>query len=460
MRYGNETIRFCMPSFDVIVIGTGSAGKTVAEAARQAGKSVAIIDKQPFGGTCSQRGCDPKKVLVGAAEIIARSVQMTGKGIAETPAIGWPALMAFKRTFTDPIPERTEEKFADQGITAFHGPAEFFGPNTVRVGPEELTAPHVVIATGQRPQPLDIPGEDRLIDSTGFLELAALPADIVMIGGGYIAFEFAHVAARAGSNVTILHNGERPLDGFDADLVDLLVRAMSDIGIRIIVEAEVTAVAGEPGTLSVQYQQSGQTHTLKTQLAVHAAGRVADVAELALDKANVTVGEKGVTVNEYLQSVSNPAVYACGDAADRGMPLTPLASYEGRIVASNILNGNRQTIADDCVPTTVATVPPLASIGLTEEQANEQDMDVSVTFRETADWYSARRINEPTAGFKTLVDSKTDLIVGAHLLGTGSDEVINLFALAMKHQIPAKALGSTLMAYPTHGSDLSNMLPK
>lgn len=449
-----------MQSFDLIVIGTGSAGKTVAEAARQAGKSVAIIDKQPFGGTCSQRGCDPKKVLVGAAEIIGRSVQMIGKGISTTPTIDWPALMAFKRTFTDSIPERTEAKFADQGLTAFHGAATFTGPNTVQVGDAELTAPQMVIATGQRPQPLDIPGEDLLIDSTGFLELDQLPADIVMIGGGYIAFEFAHVAARAGANVTILHNGERPLDGFDADVVDLLVKAMSAIGIRILVEADVTAVAGGPGKLTVQYEQQGKTHSVATKLAVHAAGRVADVAELALDKAGVAVGKKGVTVNEYLQSVSNPAVYACGDAADRGKPLTPLASYEGRIVANNILNGNRQTVADDsAVPTIVATVPPLASVGLTEEQASEQGLSITVTFTETADWYSTRRINEPTAGFKTLVDTETGLIVGAHLLGTGSDEVINLFALAMKHKIPAEALGSTLMAYPTHGSDLKSMLP-
>lgn len=450
-----------MQSFDVIVIGTGSAGKTVAEAARRAGKSVAIIDKLPFGGTCSQRGCDPKKVLVGAAEIVARSAQMRGKGLSQTPAIDWPALMAFKRTFTDSIPERTEQKFADQGMTAFHGTATFTGRNTLRVGAADLTAPHLVIATGQRPQPLDIPGENLLIDSTGFLELDQLPGDLVMIGGGYIAFEFAHVAARAGASVTILHNGQRPLEGFEADLVERLVNAMTDIGVQIVVEADVTAVAGEAGKLTVEYQRHGKTHTVGAQLVVHAAGRVADVAELALDKAGIAVGKNGVTVNEYLQSVSNPAVYACGDAADRGKPLTPLASYEGSIVADNLLNGNRQTVADDsAVPTTVATVPPLAAVGLTEEQAREQGLDVTVTDQETTGWYSARRTNEPTAGFKTLVDSKTDLVVGAHLLGAGSDEVINLFALAMKHRIPARALGSTLLAYPTHGSDLKNMLPE
>ncbi|QJW89337.1 NAD(P)/FAD-dependent oxidoreductase [Spirosoma taeanense] len=448
-----------MQSFDLIVIGTGSAGKTVAQTVREAGKTVAIIDKLPFGGTCSQRGCDPKKVLVGAAEIVARSEQMLDKGISAVPAIDWPALMAFKKTFTDPIPENTEKKFVDLGIQSFHGTATFLSANTLRVGDDELTAKQIVIAAGAKPQPLNIPGEALLIDSTQFLELPELPREIVMVGGGYIAFEFAHIAARAGANVTIVHRGKRPLEGFDADLVNLLVKGVEAIGIRIVLEANVTRVEGEPGDLTVHYDRQGTCESVAAGLVVHAAGRVADVAELALEKAGVEVGEKGVKVNAHLQSVSNPAVYACGDVADKGLPLTPMASYEGRLVAENILNSNRQTFDSDPVPTTVFTVPPMASIGLTEEQARKQGRKVKVLFQETKDWYSNRRINEPVAGFKTIVDEESGQLLGAHLLGAGSDEVINLFALAMKHQIPAKALGDMLFAYPTHGSDLSYMLP-
>lgn len=449
-----------MQTFDLIVIGTGSAGKTVAETVRQAGKSVAIIDKLPFGGTCSQRGCDPKKVLVGAAEIVARSEQLVGKGIRTKATINWSDLIQFKTTFIDDIPKKTEKQFTTQGITIFHGAATFLSANTVRVGDEELHADHIVIATGQRPKPLDIPGEELLMNSTGFMELAQLPRKIVMIGGGYIAFEFAHVAARAGAKVTILHQGKRPLEGFDADLVKLLVKAMEATGIQIILEASVTAVKGKAGSLKVSYKQKGKSHSVSTNIAVHGAGRVADVAELALEKANVTIGEKGVVVNKYLQSTSNPAVYACGDASDKGLPLTPLASYEGRIVADNILNGNRQTFADNPVPSAVFTVPPLASVGLTQEQAKQQGRNVNVTFQETTDWYSSRRINESFTGFKTLVDAETDQIVGAHLLGAGSDELINLFTLAIKHHIKAKDLCDTLLAYPTHGSDLKAMLPE
>ena len=449
-----------MQSFDLIVIGTGSAGKTVAQTVRKAGKTVAIIDKQPFGGTCSQRGCDPKKVLVGAAELVDRAEQMLGNGIKSKAVISWPALMKFKKSFTDEIPENTEAQFAEQGITAFHGTATFLSENTLLVGEDTLQASHIVIATGQRPQPLAIPGEELLTDSTGFLDIPQLPKKIVLIGGGYISMEFAHIAARAGAKVTVIHQGKRPLENFDADLVGLLVKALKAVGIKFIFNAKVTAVAGREGELTVHYEQKGKSHTVSAMMAVHGAGRVADVAELDLGKASVTVDKKGIVVNKYLQSESNPAIYACGDVSNKGLPLTPLASYEGRIVAENILDGNKQTFTDNPIPSAVFTVPMLASVGLTEKEAKEEKLSVTVTVQETSDWYTSQRIDEPFSGFKTLVDKKSGQLVGAHLLGAGSDELINLFTLAIKYRIPAKELGETLFAYPTRGSDVSSMLPK
>jgi glutathione reductase (NADPH) len=194
-------------------------------------------------------------------------------------------------------------------------------------------------------------------------------------------------------------------------------------------------------------------------MAVHGAGRVANVADLELEKASVIVDKKGVVVNKYLQSESNPAIYACGDVSNKGLPLTPLASYEGSIVAENILNGNKRTFADNPTPSAVFTVPTLASVGLTEKQARKERLSVTVTFQETSDWYTSRRIGEPFSGFKTLVDKKSGQLVGAHLLGAGSDELINLFTLAMKYGIPAKEIGETLFAYPTRASDIRSMLP-
>src|SRR5487761_230353 len=194
--------------FDVIAIGTVSAASAVASRCRAAGWQVAIADSRPFGGTCALRGCDPKKVLVGAAQAVDWARRMKGKGIqAEKLQIDWQELMRFKRSFTEPVPKNREEGFAKAGIVAFHGRARFVGPSSVRVNGDVLEGRYVVIAAGQKPADLSIPGTEHLTTSDQFLELDELPKRILFIGGGYIAFEFAHVAVRAGAQVTIVHRG-------------------------------------------------------------------------------------------------------------------------------------------------------------------------------------------------------------------------------------------------------------
>src|SRR5215469_1147065 len=196
--------------FDLVAIGTGAAASAAAYKCRKAGWQVAVVDSQPFGGTCQLRGCDPKKVLVGAGVLIDAMRRMSSKGIKSDGAhIDWPKLMRFKRTFTDPAPQRTEDGFRKAGIKTFHGTASFTGPNTLQVGTDLLEAKHVLIATGAKPRRLNIPGEELLTTSDQFLELDSLPTRVVFIGGGYISFEFAHLSARAGSQVTILHRGEQ-----------------------------------------------------------------------------------------------------------------------------------------------------------------------------------------------------------------------------------------------------------
>src|SRR5258708_24386574 len=226
--------------FDLIVIGTGSAASTVAHECRSAGWDVAIIDSRPFGGTCALRGCDPKKVLVGLAEVIDWVQRMNGRGVcAENARIEWSELMRFKRSFTDPVPKNSERSFAKAGITAFHGRARFVDSTTVEVGEDVLVGRYVVIATGAMPRKLGIQGEQYVTTSDQFLELETLPQRIVFIGGGYISFEFAHVAARAGAKVTILHRGQRPLEGFHPDLVHQLVARTERLGVRDEIGMEV-----------------------------------------------------------------------------------------------------------------------------------------------------------------------------------------------------------------------------
>jgi glutathione reductase (NADPH) len=385
---------------------------------------------------------------------------MNGKGIrAEELRIDWQELMRFKRSFTEPVPKNQEEGFAKGGIVAFHGRARFAGPCSLQVNDEVLEGRHVVIAAGQKPADLKIAGTEHLTTSEQFLELDELPKRILFIGGGYIAFEFAHVAVRAGAQVTIAHRGPRPLPRFDPDLVDQLVKSSRELGVDVQLGTEVIRVEKSSGQLVVRASASGQQRTFEADMVVHAAGRVPEIDDMSLDAAGVAWDSQGVKVNEFLQSVSNPAVYAAGDAAaSGGPPLTPVASYEGIIVAANLLKGNSQQPNYLGIPTVVFAIPPLAAVGLSESEARKQALKFKVKKEMTSDWYSSRRIAEKYSGFKVLVEEGTDRIVGAHLLGSEAEEVINLFGLAMRAGMRAADLKHMVYAYPTRGSDVPYML--
>lgn len=446
--------------FDLVVIGTGTAASTVADECRSAGWSIAIIDSRPFGGTCALRGCDPKKVLVGATEALDWVRRMQGRGVHSDQArIDWADLMDFKRSFTDPVPKSREQGFAKAGIAAFHGRAHFVDSAAVQVGDDILQANHVAIATGAMPQKLHIPGEEHVTISDRFLELEELPRRIVFIGGGYVSFEFAHIAARAGAEVTILHRGLRPLEGFDPNLVSQLVQKTKRLGARVEVQTEVKRVERSGSGLSVHGIAGGVERVFESDLVVHGAGRVPEIDDLNLVAAGVEAEKRGVRVNEFLQSVSNPLVYAAGDAAaSGGLPLTPVAAYEGRIVASNLLKGNHRQVEHFAVPTVVFTIPPLAAVGFSEQSARQRNLQFDVKTQDTSGWYSSRRVAEECSGFKVLVEKGSDRILGAHLIGPHAEELINVFALAMQTETPATKLRRAIFAYPTLGSDVTYML--
>ena len=446
--------------FDLVAIGTGSGASAVAHRCRSAGWKVAIVDSRPFGGTCALRGCDPKKVLVGAADAIDWNRRMEGKGLRSGEArIEWPELMSFKRSFIEGVPKNREEGFARAGIEAFHGRARFVGPTSVRVGETVLEGRYVVVAAGMKPADLKIPGTEHLTMSDEFLELDQLPRRIAFVGGGYISFEFAHVAARAGSEVNILHRGERPLPRFDPDLVDLLVERTRKLGVHVEVQTAVEKIERTADGLALHASTTGQDRLFHSDMVVHGAGRVPAIDDMDLAAAGVDWDQRGVKVNEYLQSVSNPSVYAAGDAAaSGGPPLTPVAGYEGRIVAANLLKGNKATADYGGIPSVAFTVPPLAAVGLQEAAARRQGLRFRVRQERTSGWYSSRRIAEDHSGFKVLIEEETERILGAHLLGPHAEDTINLFALAIRSGLPATDLKQMIFAYPTHASDVAYML--
>ncbi len=446
---------------DLIVIGTGAGGSTAASRCRTAGWRVAVLDDLPYGGTCELRGCDPKKVLVGAAELADWNRRMQGRGMTGDAHISWPDLMRFKRTFTDPVPANRERAFEKAGIATYHGPGRFLSPDKLSVDGAVLEARHFVIAAGAKPRRLGVPGEEHLVTSTAFLELDQLPPRIAFVGAGYISFEFAHVARRAGAQAILVGRG-RPLQHFEQDLVTRLVDHTRSLGIELRLDAEVTAIEQRGAAYRLRVNVGGQTDTVEADLVVHGAGRIPNTEGLDLGAANIaTAPDGGVQVNEFLQSVTNPRVYAAGDAAAApgSLRLTPVAGYEGTIVAANLLKGNTRTPDFRGIPSVVFTVPPLAGVGLTEANAREQQLDMRVSTQDTSSWYSNRRVAETCAMFKVIVENQTGRVVGAHLLGPHAEEVINLFALAIRSGVPASDLKHLLYAYPTSGSDVPYMIP-
>jgi glutathione reductase (NADPH) len=448
--------------FDLIVLGTGAGGSTPAYTCRSAGWRVAVMDDLPFGGTCGNRGCDPKKVLVGAAEVVSWQRRMRGHGVAGDASIDWPALMRFKRSFTEPVPASREAAFQQAGIETFHGEARFVADDRVAISGRELTAKHFVIATGASPRRLGIPGEMHVLTSTGFMELDELPRRIVFVGAGYISLEFAHLAHHAGAEVIVLGRGA-PLPTFDDALVERLLEHSREIGIDVRLDHSVTAVehAAMSGTYRVHVGRGANMHVIETDLVVHGAGRVPNGAKLCPEAGHIELEHHGsIRVNEFLQSVSNPRVYAAGDVVSPpgSIPLTPVAGHEGSVVAANLLHGNTTRPDFRGTASVVFTLPTLSSVGLTEKAARAKGLQVRVATGDTTQWFTNRREREPVGMFKTIIDDRTDRVLGAHILGGHGEEVINLFGMAIRFDIPVAELKKMLYSYPTGSSNMQYMI--
>lgn len=444
--------------YDLIVIGSGSAGSVAASKCNQAGWKVAIIDERPLGGTCALRGCDPKKVLHGAAELYDWQKRMKGKGIIGDISIDWSELIAFKRTFTAPVPEQREKAFNKQGIDTYRGKVTFSSETTVTVEGTELEGDKFLIASGAIPRPLAFEGSKHLIHSDAFMALNALPETIVFVGGGYISFEFAHLAARAGAKVHIIQRGDRALKHFDPELVKILLEKTSELGIDVHIGHEVNRIVREADGYTVHAKTQASDVAFSADLVVHGAGRV-PALNLALEKANITSEKEGISVNEYLQSSSNQHVYAAGDVvATTGLRLTPIASMESHIVAKNLLNDNQQVVDYRATPSVVFTVPKLASVGMTSQEAEQSNRNIVIKYKKAEDWFTHKRTNESHAAFKIIIDKDEDKILGAHLLSEEADELINHFATAIQVGLTTNALKQMIYAYPTAASDIAHML--
>ena len=248
------------------------------------------------------------------------------------------------------------------------------------------------------------------------------------------------------------------LPHFDPDLVGWLMEKFQNIGVKVELQTTVEAIEKLTAGFVVHASSNGRRKTFEADRVVHAAGRVPALEALDLEAGKIAHEKGRLKLNEFLQSTSNPAVYAAGDAAQMGPPLTPVSSHDAKVVAANLLEGNRHRPNYLGVPSVAFTIPPIAAVGLSETEAREQGRRFHVQSEKASGWFTARQQAEPTYGFKVLVEDGTDRILGAHLVGPHADEVINLFALAVRHGLTAENIRTTMFAYPTGASDVGYML--
>ncbi|MBB3696739.1 FAD-dependent oxidoreductase [Flammeovirga yaeyamensis] len=447
--------------FDLIVIGAGSAGTSVARSCAAEGWKVGIVEELKYGGTCMLRGCDPKKMFLAVTEGIDAIERMSDKGLTTIePTVNWKKMSEFKNSFIEPMPERVENSLKRLGIEEFHGKARFNDDGSLQVGDDVLESEYFHIATGASPIQLGIEGEEHVKTSTDFLDLNNTPERIVFIGGGFISFEFAQISKRGGADqVTILQRGEKVLNQFDADLVDMQVEKSREMGIDIQLNSVIQKIEKKEHEYTITYNSPNGLSHVVCDLIIHGAGRGANIQDLNLEAINVATTRKGVVVNEFQRSISNPKVFSAGDAADTSKPnLTPVAGIEAKIVAKNLIaKEDKYKTTYPAIPSVVYTLPPIAKVGLTEKDVEQRKDEVKVKFKKTHQWYSSVRVNEKYSAFKTIVDKKTNKILGAHLLGPGAEEQVNVITMAINQGLTVEELKAIVFAYPSYSSDIKYM---
>ncbi len=451
-----------MGAYDVVVVGSGTSGQTAALDLNEKGVKVAVIETSVRpGGTCALAGCQPKKWFYEAAETVARSRHLAGKGIEAAPEGNWSQVLAQKRGFTDRIPEGTIENLQKAGIDFVAGTAAFSDDQTLTVNGKKVQAKFFVLATGAKPMKLPIKGIEHVITSDDFLELNQLPPALVFIGGGFISFEFAHFAARLGANdqcSVILEVSDRPLGPFDAEMVELLVAASRDEGIEVKTSVDIEVIEKHAGEYSVRTTQG---ESFKADLVIHGAGRAPDLDALDLNAAGIEYDKRGILVDPSLRT-SNPRIFAVGDCAAT-IQLARVADQEAHVAAANILAefdiGRSATMEYGAVPTILFTYPQFAMVGHTEAALKKDKQSYRKSYARNLNWPTYQRVGLKHAAYKILVDEKNQ-ILGAHILSDQASGMINTLKQAMLNGMSVNELyrQSILSPYPTRESDLSYML--
>ncbi|HEY8290444.1 MAG TPA: glutathione-disulfide reductase [Acetobacteraceae bacterium] len=431
--------------FDLFVIGGGSAGVRCARIAAAHGARVGVAEERFWGGTCVNIGCVPKKLLVQAGEYGAWADDAAGFGwtIKKGPH-DWAKLIAAKDREISRLEGIYRKLLANAGAKVFDGRATFVDPHTVSVNGEKLTAKHIVIATGGHPERPDIPGADLGIVSDDAFYLKAMPRTVAIIGSGYIAVEFAGIFRALGAEVHLIYRQPLPLRGFDHDLREGLAEALQAHGIILHPECQPEKVTADGDTRLLTY---GGGKTLACDLVFFATGRKANVGGLGLQALGIETNARGAIKVDDHMGTTIPHIYAIGDVTDR-VNLTPVATAEGHALADTLFGGRQRSVSLRNVPSAVFSSPPIGSVGLSEEQAAAiGPVDVYLTKFTPMRHTLSGRARKTT--MKLVVESATQKVVGAHMLGEDAPEIIQGMAIAVVMGATKADFDRTIGIHPT-----------
>ena len=438
--------------YDVIVIGSGPGGMAAAYGLQEKGQNVAVIEDYLWGGTCPNYGCDPKKILMSAVEAKAKVAALQEKGLTGLPTVNWEALMDFKKSYTDQIPQRQKGSLAEAGIATYEGQASFISPHEIQVGEQVLFAKSFLIATGQRAKSLPISGQEHLGTSTDFLALAHLPKKIAFVGAGYISIELATIAHAAGAEVHVIHHNDQPLKGFDKEMVAVLIAHLQELGIIFHFDVSLTEIKKAEG-----YHLIAPDFDLTVDLVIGATGRQPNIESLHLEQAQVAYEKRGILVNEYLQT-SQEHIYACGDVVAKDVPkLTPVASFEASYVVATMTEKAAKPITYPILPTVVFGDYRLARIGLSEAELAKNPGPYHSQVLDLSSWYTYFRINDQGAKLKLVYD-QSDHLVAVTCFSSLADELMNYLVLILNKKITKTEIEKYIFAYPGLANDLGYLL--
>ncbi len=441
--------------YDLFVIGAGSGGVRAARMAAATGVRVAVAESGRTGGTCVNLGCVPKKLYVHAAEYGAAFAQAAGFGWSRfAPSLDWPVLQKNKDQVISNSNRGMEKMLETSGARLLRGRARITGPHQVAMDGVTYSARRILIATGARPFVPKLPGSAFLRTSDDIFALEQLPQSVLIVGGGYIATEFAGILHGLGVKVTQIYRGELFLRGFDAEIRAYIAEHMRKKGIDLRFDCDLHHVDKNPdGTFTTTLKDGT---TLTTGLVMAATGRLPNSADLGLEDVGVEVSDKGaVRVNDAFQT-SVPSIYAIGDVIDR-MQLTPVALAEAMHLVGTLYQEKTGTFSYELIPTAVFSQPNLGCVGLTEEEALDRYSRVDVY---TAEFRSLKQALSGTTErilMKLLVDAERDRIVGAHMAGEGAGEIIQGIAIALKAGATKTIFDQTIGIHPTSAEEFVTM---